>query len=236
MSTQDLKFGLFTEKCYDTFFVDYNMLDQACLTLFLSKLAGYGIILGAVFVKFPQILKIVQAGNVEGINPSMFITETISYTITACYNLRMGYPFSTYGENVALTVQGVILILLMFHYMKQLNIFFFSCAAIYIAMVAASLANMVSTEMLTYANMSTIPLMIFSRIPQIMTNFKNKSTGQLAFITLLLNFVGVSVRLFTVFTEVDDPLILLSILLGVLLNGILLIQTLLYTKPAIKKD
>ena len=43
-----------------------------------------------------------------------------------------------------------------------------------------------------------------SRLPQIYTNFRNKSTGQLAFFTFFLGFAGSAARLATVLVETDD--------------------------------
>lgn len=50
------------------------------------------------------------------------------------------------------------------------------------------------------------PIVIASRLPQIWESFKNKSTGQLSFITWFLNFGGSVARIFTTIQEVDDPL------------------------------
>jgi mannose-P-dolichol utilization defect protein 1 len=51
---------------------------------------------------------------------------------------------------------------------------------------------------------SNMFLMVSSRVPQILTNFQNKSTGQLAFFTFILNFLGGLARLATVMVETDD--------------------------------
>jgi mannose-P-dolichol utilization defect protein 1 len=71
-------------------------------------------------------------------------------------------------------------------------------------------------------------LLIISRIPQIITNFLNKSTGQLAFFTFLLNFLGGIARLGTVLVETSDFSYQLPYYVGTSLSGILVIQFLLY--------
>ncbi|XP_055960470.1 mannose-P-dolichol utilization defect 1 protein homolog 2-like isoform X2 [Mercurialis annua] len=40
-------------------------------------------------------------------------------------------------------------------------------------------------------------IFLFARIPQILKNFSNKSTGQLSFLSCLMNFAGSIVRVFT---------------------------------------
>src|SRR5690606_13116119 len=51
---------------------------------------------------------------------------------------------------------------------------------------------------------SNIVFMVLSRVPQILTNFKNQSTGQLAFLTFFLSFAGSAARLLTVLYETND--------------------------------
>lgn len=43
----------------------------------LSKLIGYVIILGAIIVKVPQILKMMGAKSAEGVSMTMFLLEII---------------------------------------------------------------------------------------------------------------------------------------------------------------
>jgi len=71
-------------------------------------------------------------------------------------------------------------------------------------------------------------LSLLSRVPQIITNFRNQSTGQLAFFTFLLSFLGVVARLGTVLLETDDFLYQLQFILSVILNGIIVLQFILY--------
>lgn len=75
---------------------------------------------------------------------------------------------------------------------------------------------------------SNLVLSLLSRVPQIITNFRNQSTGQLAFFTFLLSFLGVVARLGTVLLETDDFLYQLQFILSVVLNGIIVLQFILY--------
>ena len=72
-------------------------------------------------------------------------------------------------------------------------------------------------------------IMVMSKIPQIMTNFRNNSTGQLSFFTFLLNFLGGIARLGTViFERGDDVWYVLQFLLSVGLNAVIVAQFLQY--------
>lgn len=66
--------------------------------------------------------------------------------------------------------------------------------------------------------------------------FKNKSTGKLAFLTFLLNLLGSVARVFTTLQEVDDILILTSAITGVILNGIITLQILVYGDKKVKEQ
>jgi len=71
-------------------------------------------------------------------------------------------------------------------------------------------------------------LLVLSRVPQIIANFTNKSTGQLAFFTFLLTFLGGIARLGTVLVETDDFLYQLQFIIGVVLSGIIVLQFVMY--------
>lgn len=71
-------------------------------------------------------------------------------------------------------------------------------------------------------------IVILSRLPQILVNFKNKSTGQLSFLSFLLSFAGYVARLTTVMIETDDILYKLQYVTGTTLTGVLIAQFLLY--------
>ena len=74
-------------------------------------------------------------------------------------------------------------------------------------------------------------------MPQIWSSFREKSTGVLAPLTVLLSLGGGLARVFTTLQEVPDTLILVGYLVGVSLNATLLAQIYLYreTKAKTKK-
>ena len=72
---------------------------------------------------------------------------------------------------------------------------------------------------------------VASLTQQILTNFKNKSTGQLSIVTVGLTFVGALVRVFTTIQEVGWDMSLLSgTLLGASTGLLLLLQIVFYKK------
>ena len=63
-----------------------------------------------------------------------------------------------------------------------------------------------------------------------------QSTGQMAFITFLLTFVGSLARLGTVLHQSDDFMFRLQFITGSLLNTIIIVQFALYWNVAKKVD
>jgi len=79
----------------------------------------------------------------------------------------------------------------------------------------------------------TIPLNLSSKIPQIYTNYVNGSTGQLSAFAVFNYLFGTLARVFTIATEVDDPLMLWGTILALVFNGLLAAQMVWYWN---KKD
>jgi mannose-P-dolichol utilization defect protein 1 len=222
----ELLYGLFRPECYHSFFVQRHLLDIACLKLLLSKILSYGIILGAVFVKLPQIFKIVGSKSTTGLSPAMYVLENIGYLITVVYNIRLGYAFSTYGENVFLLMQGFILVALFGIYNHRLGTTalaapFFGAAAYWLYLLAP-------LETLALCQTGTILIFASSRLPQIWNNFRSGSTGVLSFVTVCMNVAGTTARIFTTTQEVNDPVILAGTVSSWMLNLIIFLQVLWY--------
>lgn len=72
--------------------------------------------MGALIVKVPQILNILNAGSAEGLAASMFYMEIFTLIIQCSYNLQKGTPFSVYGENVFILVQTLVIVIQIWYY------------------------------------------------------------------------------------------------------------------------
>lgn len=152
--------------------------------------------------------------------------ETLSYAITLTYSFRNEFPFSTYGENFFLTVQNAIITLLI--------TFFSPNATGKISLVSAGLTGAVATlytlpkDTLAILQMATLPLSLFSKLPQIAQNYRAGSTGQLSAFAVISQVIGCAARLFTTSQEVGDPVVLTGFALALVLNLLLGVQLWLY--------
>eukprot|EP01126_Amoeba_proteus_P017982 TRINITY_DN1891_c0_g1_i3.p1 TRINITY_DN1891_c0_g1~~TRINITY_DN1891_c0_g1_i3.p1 ORF type:complete len:203 (+),score=26.54 TRINITY_DN1891_c0_g1_i3:221-829(+) len=192
----------------------------------LSKLAGYLIILGAAGVKLPQILKLIEAKSAEGVSGLMFRLELIGYTITWAYATVNGFPFSTWGENVPLTLQNGALLVLMALYSGQSLLSVFAFIGGLATFWTCSVFGFLPYTILQLFQSVTTVIFSASKVPQIVQNFQNRSTGQLSVVTFALNFVGSLTRIGTTLKEVNDPYLLVGYIVAALLNGTIFVQIL----------
>ena len=85
-----------------------------------------------------------------------------------------------------------------------------------------------------------IVLTVFTRIPQIWTNYSNGHTGQLAILTWILNWGGALARVFTTMqdpgiSEASRPALLAGFGIGCTLSFIIILQIVVYRSATQKK-
>ncbi|RYY79885.1 hypothetical protein EON63_16960 [archaeon] len=198
---------------------------KTCGSYWFSQLLSSVILLGSLAVKIPQILNIVTSGNVIGISPEAFYTEVPMTINTVMYNYRNNYPFMSYGENIFVLIQNLLLVGILWHYMTPKPSFF----TVFIVLALFSFVTVVGMyipiEYVYLLPNTNLPLLIISRCAQVYRNFRARATGQLSSITTFLTFGGSVARVFTTITQVGwDWSLLSSFLIGGGLSGILLGQ------------
>jgi len=169
-----------------------------------------------------HVFIVVNARSAKGLSFTAYIMETMSYAITLAYSYRNDFPFSTYGENLFLTMQNVLITLLIIAYSPGAA----NRSALMAATVAAVSSSFVSLttisqQTLAYLQVATLPLSLFSKLPQIRQNYHAKSTGQLSVVAVVAQIAGCLARLFTTSTEVGDPIVTAGFALALVLNLVL---------------
>jgi mannose-P-dolichol utilization defect protein 1 len=176
----DLGVSILGETCYKTLLLDIDLSSTDCIKLAISKSLGIGIIAASTIVKVPQILKLINSKSSEGISFLSYLLETSAYLISLAYNVRQGFPFSTYGETSLIMAQNVVIAVLVLHYSgKQ------SAAALFVAGLAASAATLFTEGVLDMKTLSYLQagaglLGIASKVPQIAAVWQEGGTGQLS--------------------------------------------------------
>ncbi|KAL6493199.1 hypothetical protein OROGR_032958 [Orobanche gracilis] len=181
--------------------------EKDCLLPLISKLLGYCIVAASTTVKLPQILKILKNSSVRGLSVVAFELEVVGYTIALAYSLHKGLPFSAYGELAFLLVQAIILVAIIYYYSQPLGTktwiraIMYPLSSQYCALAPTVLAGQIDPFLFEALYAFQHAIFFCARIPQIWANSKNKSTGELSFLTSLMNFAGSMVRVFTSIQE-----------------------------------
>ncbi|EIW51563.1 mannose-P-dolichol utilization defect 1 protein [Trametes versicolor FP-101664 SS1] len=230
---KDLGVSIVGQKCYTSIVENLNVADIECLKYSLSKGLGLGIVVGGSIMKVPQLLLIVSARSARGLSLTAYVLETLAYAITLTYSYRNDFPFSTYGENLFLTLQNVVITLLIVHYNPPASLAARSSLQRTIISLQAAIAFAVALVVLPHSTialfqLATLPLSLFSKLPQIRQNHRAQSTGQLSAFAVISQVGGCLARLFTTATEVGDPIVSAGFALALALNVVLGIQMWMY--------
>lgn len=177
--------------CYVSLVENVTLSDAACLKLAVSKTLGVGIIAASSIVKIPQLLKLLNSQSAAGISFLSYALETLSYLVTLVYNIRNGFPFSTYGETALIAIQNVAIAVLVLKYSGQ--------GATGIAFVAGLAAvgwallneGLVDMDRLRVAQGAAGMLGVASKLPQIITIYNEGSTGQLSAFAVSMTCLGI---------------------------------------------
>lgn len=172
--------SLIGDKCYASLIHNINLSDSDCLKLAISKGLGIGIIGASSIVKIPQLLKLLNSQSAEGISFLSYLLETFSYLVSLVYNYRNGFPVSTYGEMGLIALQNIAISVLVLQYSGKA-----SMAAVFLAGLAAAAYALLNESVTTMPTLQILQasagvLGVASKLPQIITIFREGGTGQLS--------------------------------------------------------
>lgn len=200
------------------------------LQLLVSKVLGYCILAGACFTKVPQISNVVKAKSAEGLSAISFELETLGFLVHASYGLVMGLAFNTYGESIILLAQNLLLVGLIYKYAKMPAIRGVTALSLLVALAGVVLSGHVDKALVKTVYEANNILFMAARLPQIVKNYREKSTGQLSLITNAINLLGCVIRIFTSLSEGAGGAMVRAFLIGGALNTVLVAQILMYQK------
>lgn len=248
--------GLLSDECFFTMIVTQDFTNGPCLKALVSKGLGIAMTVTSAIVKSPQIFNMLKLKSAVGVSAASLYLETIMYSCSAVYGIVAGNDFATYGENVTLIAQNLVIVLLMWRFSKcslveigtailvfvgfwlmALNLPA-DCGLFEACLAAAKSGGAGLAEACTGVKpcqtmliSSTVPIMLSSRVPQILTNFKLGHTGVLSPITLSMNLLGSAIRIFTTIQDVGfDFGMLSSFACSVAVNFCLVMQCIMYSK------
>lgn len=196
----------------------------------LSTIVGICVLIGSLLYKLPQIIRVVRRRSAAGISVLMYALETLGTSLSALYFARRAFPFSTYGEMVFIMIQNLVLLSLIVVYQRLPRAPALLLAFLYVSLVITLLSPCVSLSCLVVLQLCSIPILNLARVPQLILNYRRKSTGELSPITLGLQLLGNIARIFTTVAQVKDPLIMVSVCVATCFNTALFTQWLYYSR------
>lgn len=166
--------------CYQTLLHDVDLTKTECVKLAISKGLGIGIIGASSIVKIPQLLKLLNSQSAEGLSFLSYVLESGAYLISLSYNVRHGFPFSTYGETALILIQNIAIASLVLKYSGRSP-----AIAAWIAGLAGAGWLMFNENQVNEANLSLAMsaagiLGVAAKVPQILTIWSEGGTGQLS--------------------------------------------------------
>jgi mannose-P-dolichol utilization defect protein 1 len=166
--------------CYQTLLHDVDLTKTECVKLAISKGLGIGIIGASSIVKIPQLLKLLNSQSAEGLSFLSYVLESGAYLISLSYNVRRGFPFSTYGETALILIQNIAIASLVLNYSGRQP-----AIAAWIAGLAGAGFLLFNENQVNEANLSLAMsaagvLGVAAKIPQILTIWTEGGTGQLS--------------------------------------------------------
>ena len=207
----------------------YNKMDSVKEIFELLKpIIDIALILGAFFVKVPQVIAIWRSKSVKGLEEKSLYLDVVCCFVHVMYcYLSDNISFGEYGDTAAVTIWNIIIVQMFFQYEDKLPgsknrnkpLMVYSMFALILTLIFA--IYYVDKTQLYLLQLSQTPLLLATRGMQIFKNIKEKSTGSSSFITNFLIFGGTSYRLLQQITKVtiDKPLVLNNSI-GAITSGI----------------
>eukprot|EP00931_Biecheleriopsis_adriatica_P089572 TRINITY_DN63674_c0_g1_i1.p1 TRINITY_DN63674_c0_g1~~TRINITY_DN63674_c0_g1_i1.p1 ORF type:complete len:375 (-),score=39.01 TRINITY_DN63674_c0_g1_i1:121-1245(-) len=197
---------------------------DADVSLLVSKALSVAVIVGSCVGKLPQVYTVWRAGSAEGISMISVWTEAVSMGVQFAYNTVRGMPVTTYAEVAIIFPQMLLLALVAAWADGYLSVRVWLACFVTCAGAAMMALGIVSPVLTTAAYTANALFGFVAVIPQVVVNYKNKSTGQLNFFVTAMGFGGISMRLFTTFVEVDDVRVRVTMMVNWTLVMTLMLQ------------
>eukprot|EP00548_Thalassiothrix_antarctica_P000012 CAMPEP_0194136418 /NCGR_PEP_ID=MMETSP0152-20130528/6436_1 /TAXON_ID=1049557 /ORGANISM="Thalassiothrix antarctica, Strain L6-D1" /LENGTH=260 /DNA_ID=CAMNT_0038833065 /DNA_START=104 /DNA_END=886 /DNA_ORIENTATION=+ len=202
-----------------------------CYKSLIVKSLGLAMILGAFLNKAPVLMNVLSTQSVAGFSKYALYSEIVVYSNGFFYGvLQEGLPFTSYGENAALLIQTVVLILCYWNYNSSSTSFMepIIVLALY-GLYAYSV--LFALEDISYLMKTLVPINLYAKGIQIITIFQEGHTGNQSIVTLTMNVVGTTIRVGTTLGEATiDTNLLLCHVSSAILNLIIYSQYFYYAQ------
>lgn len=205
----------------------FPMMNGGCWSRFLVKGLGIAIIAGACLNKAPIMLNILNSKSSEGLSRTATYGETLCCANSFFYGFLEGHPVTAYGENGALVIQSVAIVLMMWHFTDTPKVSTQErvIVAVFTVAYVVGITTMLPEDLHYLLLATVLPVLIYSRGSQIYETMQLQHTGAQSIVTTSLNLVGGSIRILTTIKEVGwDIAVLSGYFLGASLSFVMFLQ------------
>ncbi|CAH1245531.1 MPDU1 [Branchiostoma lanceolatum] len=224
---ESLLLFLIPHSCIEELLVNFNIFHVECLKTLISKVLGYGIILGSSIVKVPQVIKILVAKSAEGISIYGVLLELTAITNTLAYSYANKYPFSAYGEALFMLLQTAAIAFMVLYFQGK-HATAVGFLGSYAAILSYLLSGMAPMSVLATLHATGMPVVLVSKMIQAIANYRQGHTGQLSAITVFLLTLGSMARIFTSHQETGDTLLIMTYVVSTAANALIALQIVWY--------
>ncbi len=203
--------------------------------LWISRLLSYTVVAVSLILKLPQVIALLRSKNTKGVDLRACWMSVGGCLIGFSYGYIHGYHITTYMEAGVVAVQTAVIVFLVIYYNEQWTVENGVYTIISLVFITVSYLKLVPHPLLRILLLSTLPLTIFSKWAQINAIYKIKSRGNVSLLTWCLDAYTCFARLFTVYMEVGDLQIFVTILIAFIMNCVVIFLCVFYSDRAQKK-
>jgi mannose-P-dolichol utilization defect protein 1 len=201
----------------------------------VSKAIGFGLIGFSAILKLPQLFQIVVHKSGRGLSITSLFMEIVANVLAIAYHRQNRFPFSTFGETILILIQNLLIAFFVTHFAADYNLIAWNAFIVLNSCMIFSVERGVMTNtVMSWMWKLCLPLSIAYKLPQIWFTFRAKAKGELSPFSCCLTLLGSCGRVFTTMREVRDWSVLTMYLLNVVLNGTILIESLVYPRDRSK--
>ncbi|XP_022107970.1 PQ-loop repeat-containing protein 3-like isoform X1 [Acanthaster planci] len=190
-------------------------------------------VIPCVVLKIPQLLSLYKSKSARGVSLSSFILELISYTIFAVYMFVNSQPIMQYVEFLFLIVQVWAVILMILHYLDQVNFILLPYSALYFIAVWIVASSVTPPWFISLLLTLSTPISASGMIIQILAIYRIKDSGSVSFSSWFISWATGFLRLVTSIIA-GDMLVVFSYVFTNSLRAVGCI-VILYYQPSAKK-
>ena len=167
------------------------------------------------------------------------------YTNCALYGILEQHPFTAFGENIALVVQCIVIVYLLWKFSSSSNaqqeqatkaksvvsVQEKILVTLFVIAYVTSAISFLPDQYRYLLISSNVPILLYSRGIQVIETIRVQHTGAQSIVTLVMNLVGALIRIGTTIKEVGwDIAVLFSFILSLSLTSTMFIQYFYYRK------